>query len=266
MPGRATSAACTSSDGRSASRAQSSRPLASVSASRAIAVAFARQGADVAVNYRGNADAADAVAAEITGLGRKAIAMKIDTSKKADVDRMVGKTMETWGRVDVLVNNAGIDNIKPAIDYTETEWDEIVDINLKGYFLCAQAAGREMLRVKRGSIVMNSSMAGSIGIPWLVPYGSAKGGVNQLTRTLAVEWAREGVRVNAFSPGYFENVMQGAENIHNEEKERHIRSRTPMGRRGRAEELVGPVVFLASDASSYVTGHLLMVEGGWTAA
>jgi NAD(P)-dependent dehydrogenase (short-subunit alcohol dehydrogenase family) len=90
--------------------------------------------------------------------------------------------------------------------------------------------------------------------------------VNQLTRTLAVEWARDGVRVNAFAPGYFENVMQGAENIHNDEKERHIRERTPMGRRGRAEELVGPVVFLASDASSYVTGHLLMVEGGWTAA
>jgi NAD(P)-dependent dehydrogenase (short-subunit alcohol dehydrogenase family) len=232
---------------------------------KTIALGLAQHGADIVAVSR-TLPQVEKVAAEITGLGRKAIAMKVDTSKKQDVDGMVARTMETWGRVDVLVNNAGIDNIKPAIDYTEAEWDEILDINLKGYFLCAQAAGREMLRCKRGSIVMNSSMAGSIGIPWLVPYGSAKGGVNQLTRTLAVEWAREGVRVNAFSPGYFENVMQGAENIHNEAKERHIRERTPMGRRGRAEELVGPVVFLASDASSYVTGHLLMVEGGWSAA
>jgi NAD(P)-dependent dehydrogenase (short-subunit alcohol dehydrogenase family) len=174
--------------------------------------------------------------------------------------------VETWGRVDVLVNNAGIDIIKPAVDYTEAEWDQVLDINLKGYFLCAQAAGRQMIKQRRGSILMNSSIAGSVGIKWLVPYASAKGGVNQLTRTLAVEWARDGVRVNVFAPGYFENVMQGAENIHNEEKERSIREWTAMGRRGKVDELIGPVVFLASDASSYVTGQILMVDGGWTAA
>lgn len=170
------------------------------------------------------------------------------------------------GRLDILVNNAGIDIIKPAVDYTEAEWDQIVDINLKGYFLCAQAAGRVMIGQRRGSILMNSSIAGSIGIQGLVPYASAKGGVNQLTRTLAVEWAPYNVRVNAFSPGYFENVMQGVEAVHNEAKERHIREWTPLGRRGRLEELIGPLVFLASDASSYVTGHILMVDGGWTAA
>jgi NAD(P)-dependent dehydrogenase (short-subunit alcohol dehydrogenase family) len=232
---------------------------------RTMALGLAQHGADIVAVSRTLTEV-EKLAAEVTALGRKALALKVDTSVKADVDRMVGRTVETWGRIDVLVNNAGIDIIKPAVDYTEAEWDQILDINLKGYFLCAQAAGRQMLKQRRGSIVMNSSIAGSIGVKWLVPYASAKGGVNQLTRTLAVEWARDGVRVNVFAPGYFENVMQGAENIHNEEKERHIREWTAMGRRGRAEELIGPVVFLASDASSYVTGQILMVDGGWTAA
>ena len=231
----------------------------------AVAMALAGDGFDVAVSGTKAGNVAN-TCAKLDAAGVRALEVVLDVRSDDSVRAAFEAVTTELGRVDVLVNNAGIDNIKPAIDYTEAEWDEIVDINLKGYFLCAQAAGREMLRAGRGSIVMNSSMAGSIGIPWLVPYGSAKGGVNQLTRTLAVEWAREGVRVNAFSPGYFENVMQGAENIHNEEKERHIRTRTPMGRRGRADELIGPVVFLASDASSYVTGHLLMVEGGWTAA
>ncbi len=232
---------------------------------KTLALGLARHGADVVAVSR-TLPQVEQVASEIAALGRKAIALKVDTSSKADVDRMVAKTLEGWGRVDVLLNNAGIDIIKPAVDYTEAEWDQIIDINLKGYFLCAQAAGREMIRQGRGSILMNSSIAGSIGLNWLVPYASAKGGVNQLPRTLAVEWARHGVRVNAFAPAYFENVMQGAEQIHNEEKERHIREWTPMGRRGKTDELVGPAVFLASDASSYVTGHVLMVDGGWTAA
>jgi NAD(P)-dependent dehydrogenase (short-subunit alcohol dehydrogenase family) len=182
------------------------------------------------------------------------------------VDRVVHETVRQMGRIDVLVNNAGVDIIKPALEYTEAEWDEILDINLKGYFLAAQAVGRVMVGQRRGSILMNSSIAGSIGIKGLVPYASSKGGVNQLVRTLAVEWAEHNVRVNAFSPGYFRNVMQGAENVHNEAKERHIREWTPLGRRGEGEELVGPCVFLASDASSYVTGNILMVDGGWTAA
>jgi NAD(P)-dependent dehydrogenase (short-subunit alcohol dehydrogenase family) len=232
---------------------------------RTLALGLARHGADIVAVSR-TLPQVENVASEIVALGRKGIALKVDTSNKADVDRMVARTLEGWGRVDVLVNNAGIDIIKPAVDYTEAEWDQVIDVNLKGYFLCAQAAGREMIRQGRGSILMNSSIAGSIGVSWLVPYASAKGGVNQLTRTLAVEWARHGVRVNAFSPAYFENVMQGAEQIHNEEKERHIREWTPMGRRGKTDELVGPAVFLASDASSYVTGHVLMVDGGWTAA
>ncbi|MGH7278022.1 MAG: SDR family NAD(P)-dependent oxidoreductase [Candidatus Rokuibacteriota bacterium] len=232
---------------------------------KTIALGLAEHGADVVVVSRTLAQVEKA-ATEISALGRKTLALQVDTSRRADVERMVDRALEGWGRIDVLVNNAGIDIIKPAVDYAEAEWDQIVDINLKGYFLCAQAVGRVMLRQGRGSILMNSSIAGAVGITGLVPYASAKGGVNQLTRTLAVEWAARGVRVNAFAPAYFENVMQGVEQIHNEDKERHIREWTPLGRRGKVEELVGPVVFLASDASSYVSGHVLMVDGGWTAA
>lgn len=233
---------------------------------RTIALGLAEHGADVVVVSR-TAEQVERVAAEIRDRGRKALALQVDTSRKSDVDRMVARALETWGRIDVLVNNAGIDIIKPAVDYAEAEWDQILDINLKGYFLCAQAVGRHMIAQRSGSILMNGSIAGSVGIKGLTPYASAKGGVDQLARTLAVEWAPHNVRVNVFAPAYFENVMQGVEHVHRDEaKERHIREWTPLGRRGRLEELIGPVVFLASDASSYVTGHVLMVDGGWTAA
>jgi NAD(P)-dependent dehydrogenase (short-subunit alcohol dehydrogenase family) len=233
---------------------------------RTIARGLAEHGADVVVVSR-TVEQVERVAGEIRGMGRKALALQVDTSRKVDVDRMVARTLETWGRIDVLVNNAGIDIIKPAVDYVEAEWDQIVDINLKGYFLCAQAVGRQMIAQRAGSILMNGSIAGSVGIKGLTPYASAKGGVDQLARTLAVEWAPHNVRVNVFAPAYFENVMQGVEHVHRDEaKERHIREWTPLGRRGKLEELIGPVVFLASDASSYVTGHILMVDGGWTAA
>ena len=233
---------------------------------RTIALALADHGADVVVVSR-TMEQVERVAGEIQGMGRKALALRVDTSRKADVDAMVSRTLDRWGRIDVLVNNAGIDIIKPAVDYAEAEWDQILDINLKGYFLCAQAVGRQMIAQRSGSILMNGSIAGSVGIKGLTPYASAKGGVDQLARTLAVEWAPHNVRVNVFAPAYFENVMQGVEHVHRDEaKERHIQEWTPLGRRGRLEELIGPVVFLASDASSYVTGHILMVDGGWTAA
>jgi NAD(P)-dependent dehydrogenase (short-subunit alcohol dehydrogenase family) len=231
----------------------------------AIALGLAEHGADVVVVSRTLVQV-EQVADEISACGRKALALHVDTSSKSDVERMVARTLETWGRIDVLVNNAGIDIIKPAIDYQEAEWDQILDINLKGYFLCSQTVGREMIKHRRGSILMNGSIAGAVGISQLVPYASAKGGVNQLARTLAVEWGPHNVRVNVFAPAYFENVMRGVEGVHDDAKERHIRDWTPLGRRGRLRELVGPCVFLAADASSYVTGAVLMVDGGWTAA
>jgi NAD(P)-dependent dehydrogenase (short-subunit alcohol dehydrogenase family) len=226
---------------------------------RTIAIGLASYGANVVVCSRTQAQV-EKVAGEIQALGKKALALTVDTSRKADVDRMVEAAVKTFGRIDVLVNNAGIDIMKPAVDYTEDEWDQVLAINLKGYFLCAQAAGRVMIEQTSGSILMNSSIAGVVGMATLAPYSASKGGIHQLVKTLAIEWAPYNVRVNAFAPGYFENIMEGGTSANAE----RVRTWTPMARRGRPEELIGPTVFLASEASSFVTGAILSVDGGWT--
>ena len=178
---------------------------------------------------------------------------------------VVGAVDAEWGRLDILVNNAGVDAAAPAIDYSEDDWDFVMDVNLKGYFLFAQAAAKVMIaRGNGGTIANNSSICGATALKNIVAYNASKGGVNMLTRSLALEWAANDIRVNAFSPAFMEVFMPGAAGQHDEVREREIRELTPLARRGRAEELVGPVVFLCSDASSYVTGEVLMVDGGWT--
>ncbi len=231
---------------------------------RAMAVGLAQHGADVAIVSRTRAQLEE-TAAEIAGTGRKVLMFPADVSKKSDVEEVVQQVVGKWGRIDVLVNNAGVDAAQPALDYKEEDWDFVLDVNLKGYFLFAQAAGRVMIEQRRGSIVNNSSICGDVAVKNIVAYNASKGGVNMLTRTLAVEWAPYNVRVNAIAPAYMEAFMPGARSEHDEKKEQSIRELTPLGRRGKPEELVGPVVFLASDASSYVTGEILMVDGGWTA-
>lgn len=233
---------------------------------RAIALGLAKHGADVLATSRTPRELDELVEA-VRGLGRAAVALKADVSRKQDVDALVEEARGRWGRIDVLVNNAGVDRNQPATDYDEAEWDRILGTNLKGYFLCSQAVGRVMLAQGSGSIVMNSSIYGQTGAADNLPYGASKGGVNQLTRMLAVEWAPHGVRVNAISPGYMTPMSRDdGKSGPGEKVEAWIKARTPMARRGRPEELVGPVVFLASDASSYVTGSVLAVDGGWTAA
>lgn len=231
---------------------------------RAIAIGLAQFGADVAIVSRTRAQLEE-TAAEVAKTGRKVLILPSDVSKKSEVGSVVRTVVEKWGRLDILVNNAGVDAAQPSLDYKEEDWDFVLDVNLKGYFLFAQAAGRVMIDQRRGSIVNNSSICGEVAIKNILAYNASKGGVNMLTRTLAVEWAPYNVRVNAFAPAYMEAIMPGAEGEHDEKKEQSIRDLTPLGRRGRPEELVGPVVFLASDASSYVTGEILMVDGGWTA-
>lgn len=231
---------------------------------RAIAIGLAEFGADVAVVAR-TASELQVTAQEIEKRGRAALVYPSDVSKKAEVERIVNDIIAQWGRVDILVNNAGVDAAKPALDYSEDDWDFVLDVNLKGYFLFAQACARQMKETGGGAIVNNSSICGDVAIKNIVAYNASKGGVNMMTRTLAVEWAPYNIRVNAFSPAYMDAVMPGAATEHDEKKEQSIRDLTPLGRRGKAEELVGPVVFLASGASSYVTGEILMVDGGWTA-
>jgi len=233
---------------------------------KTIAVGLADAGASVVVCSRTLAEA-EATAAEITASGHPSLALQVDTSDRASCERLIAATVERFGRLDVMVNNAGIDIIEPAEDVSEDAWDVVLAINLKGYFNCSQLAARQMMaQGTGGSIISNSSIAGDVGIAGLSAYAAAKGGVNQLTKVQAVEWAPKGIRVNAFSPGYFENIMSGATDEHRRpEKRNQVLTFTPMGRRGRPEELVGPVVFLASDASSYVTGAILLVDGGYTA-
>ena len=234
---------------------------------KAIALGVAEYGATVVACSRTLAEA-QATAAEITASGGTASALRVDTGDRASCQALIADTVATHGKLDVLVNNAGIDIIEPAEHFAEDAWDTILNVNLKGYFNCSQFAARQMLAQDTGgSIVNNSSIAGEVGIVGLTAYAAAKGGVNQMTRTMAVEWAPRGIRVNAFSPGYFENIMSGATDEHaRPEKRAQVLQYTPMGRRGLPDELVGPVVFLVSDASSYVTGAILLVDGGYTAA
>ena len=145
------------------------------------------------------------------------------------------------------------------------KWDRIIDTNLRGYFYCAQFAGRHMLAKQKGSIIMTSSIAGALGVSGLTPYAASKGGVNQLVRTMAVEWAPKGVRVNAVAPGYIENIMTGVRYDENDPYQKRVIEFTPMGRRGTREEFVGVYIFLASEAASFVTGEVIYVDGGYHA-
>jgi len=232
---------------------------------RAIARGLAGAGASVVICSR-TASEAEETAAELAAAGHAAVATTVDTAERASCERLIEFAVTTFGRLDVLVNNAGIDIIKPVEEVTAEEYQKIIDINLSGYFHCSQFAGRHMLEHGGGSIINNSSIASVAGIRGLVAYSAAKGGVNMLTRVMAAEWATRGVRVNAIAPGYFDNIMRDAGTEHaRPEKQEQVRRFTPMERRGRPDELVGPVLFLASDASSYVTGNILFVDGGYTA-
>jgi NAD(P)-dependent dehydrogenase (short-subunit alcohol dehydrogenase family) len=230
---------------------------------RAIAVGLAEHGADVAVTSRTVAELEE-TAAEVRTAGRQCLVVPGDASQKSEIDRVVGEVVSAWGGIDVLVNNAGTDAAAPAIDYTEADYDFVLDVNVKAYFFFAQAVGKVMIANGGGTIVNNSSICGDVALKNISAYNISKGGVNMLTKSLALEWAPHNIRVNAFAPAFMEVFMPGASGEHDEAREQEIRNLTPLARRGKPEELVGPVVFLASAASSYVTGEVLMVDGGWT--
>ena len=232
---------------------------------RAIALGLAGAGASIVTCAR-TAGTAQAVAAEIEAAGGRALGLDADCARPEDCAALVAAALGRFGALDILVCNHGVGLTKPAEAITAAEWRQVIEINLSGYFYAAQAAARPMLEQGRGSIVMNSSNGSFIGFPGLAAYGASKGGVDQLVRQLAVEWGERGIRVNAINPGWTENRMgHRAHRAPDPAFEAEIRRSTPLRRRGRAEEMVGPVVFLASDAASFVTGVCLPVDGGYFA-
>ncbi len=189
-----------------------------------------------------------------------------DISQPEAAHRLIELSYEHFGRLDTVVCNAGIDIIKPAVDYQPSEWDRILSVNLRGAFLPAQAAARRWIEEKQqGSVILTSSIIARAGVAGLAPYGASKGGIDQLVRGLAVEWAKYGIRVNAVAPGYVDNVMSGVEVHSDPESDKRIRTFTPLGRRATVDEIAAPFVFLASAAASYITGTVLVVDGGYTA-
>jgi len=199
-------------------------------------------------------------------LGGSCFGTGTDVTSPEQIETLLEQVDRRLGRLDIWVNDAAIDVIEPTISASLDNWQRVIDVNLTGAFLGAQAAARRMAAASGGSIINITSLAATAGIRNLAAYSAAKAGLAQLTRVMALEFATQGVRVNAIAPGYLENIMLNAEAEHADpRKEEQIRTFTPMGRRARLDELVGPVIFLASEASSYVTGATIAVDGGYTA-
>jgi NAD(P)-dependent dehydrogenase (short-subunit alcohol dehydrogenase family) len=191
-------------------------------------------------------------------------AIPCDVSRTGDCKNLIAKTIEKFGKIDTCICNAGTDIIKPATEYSEEEWDKILDVNLRGAYMCAKYAAIEMIPRKSGNIIMTSSIAGQFGVAGLAPYAASKGAINLLVKTMAVEFQPHNIRVNAIAPGYLNNIMDGVIFDENDPYQKRIIDRTLMGRRGNLEEFIGPYLFLASNASSYVTGQIIGVDGGYS--
>lgn len=227
---------------------------------RAIALAFADAGADVAIASRTSADI-QSVAQEVRAKNRRAIAVEVDVSNSASVVSMVEQTLNQFGRVDILVNSAGIGFSSRLIEMSDTDWGRIIATNLTGTFYACRDVARVMIAQKNGSIVNLASVAGLKGAVGLGAYAASKGGVIQLTRTLALELARHNVRINALAPGYFRTDMNTAA-LDDPNIGPKIIGRIPLRRPGRPEEIGALAVYLASDDASFVTGEVITISGG----
>jgi 2-deoxy-D-gluconate 3-dehydrogenase len=228
-----------------------------------ITEALAAYGADIVLVGRSH-EALEAARNAIEQMGRRALAVAADLTKVPEIQAMAEKAVAAFGHLDILVNCAGINITQMAVDVTEEAWDKVIDINLKALFFCCQAVGKIMIAQKSGKIINMSSQTGTVAIPLRAAYCSSKGGVNMLTKLLALEWAPYNVKVNAVAPTFVETKFTEPM-FENEEFLRYAMDNILLGKLGRPEDVAGAVVYLASPASDLVTGHILAVDGGWTA-
>jgi gluconate 5-dehydrogenase len=222
--------------------------------------ALARAGADLVLTSRKRADLS-AFVAEIEAMGRKALPLDLDVRDQASIERMAGEAEQACGQIHILVNNAGCNVRKPALDVTWDDWNLILDTNLRGSFFVAQQIARRMVPHGYGRIVNIGSVTSVFGSAGLAPYGASRGGIRQMTMSLADDWGRHGITVNCLAPGWF-RTAQNEVLYKSQEWVDYLVDRIPVKRPGEPRDLEGPIVFLASEASRYITGQTLLVDGG----
>jgi 2-deoxy-D-gluconate 3-dehydrogenase len=231
---------------------------------KSMAIGLAEAGANIAIVSRGMPDLME-VAKEIENLGKKVLPISTDVSNLKQANEMVEKVMAEFGRIDILANNAGTTIRMKVEDFTEEAWDQVMAVNLKGAFFCAQAVGKVMIKQMSGKIINTASLLSAIGGPNAIAYAATKGGIAQVTKCMAIEWAKYNINVNAIAPGYFRTPLTKPLQ-EDPVRSAQILSRIPMQRWGDPDDLKGIVVFLASEASNYVTGQVIFVDGGWMAS
>ena len=228
-----------------------------------IAKGFAQSGANVAIAGR-NTVKTEEVVANLSEQNTSAIGIEVDVANEKSVDNMITNTLENFGQIDILVNNAGIGIRNLPHEYNLEDWNKVIDINLTGAFLCSKAVYPNMKTRGSGKIINIGSMTSIFGLDWAIAYASSKGGIVQLTKTLAVSWAKDGIQANSILPGWIHTELTQGIKDNYQDRYDHILSRIPENRWGEPADLSGTAIFLASDASNYVTGVSIPVDGGYT--
>ncbi|HEY0073618.1 MAG TPA: glucose 1-dehydrogenase [Abditibacteriaceae bacterium] len=228
----------------------------------AMAFALAGAGADLAIFGREQSTIDDAAQRIQDATGRKIMPLMADVGSVKELEAGVQSVAKEFGQIDILVNNAGINKRIPAMEISEEEWDAVIDVNLKGAFFMSRECAKVMAPRRQGKIITTLSLTSFMGLPTVVPYSAAKGGMNQLTKLMAVEWADHNIQVNGIAPGYIRTAL--TEPVRADERNAWVLNRTPAGRWGEPIELCGALIFLASNASNFVTGQILYIDGGFT--